>query len=59
MKHNEIKIKLIFSSQFVAHFETIVIIQDNINMTDKKIKMLFKALLDIDYDDNCSYGILT
>ena len=52
------KIKLKFNAQFVGSFSKIVTIEDGVIMNEDDIKLLFKPIMGVDYDDNCSYEIL-
>lgn len=51
------KIKLIFEAQFVGKLEKTVEVQSNISEED--IKSLFMIYLEVPYDDNCIYEILS
>lgn len=47
------KVKLIFSSQFVGYADVIVTVPDD--STDEYIESLFEEEMGVKFDDNCRY----
>jgi len=50
------KIKFIFDTQFCGYAEQIIELQSNVS--DEDIKSMFPIVMDLEYDENCSYEIV-
>ena len=56
-KEQKMIVKLIFDAQFCGHIEEEVLMPDSATKDD--IKAMFPKCLDIAYDENCTYEILS
>lgn len=51
------KVKLIFNAQFCGYFEKIVDVP--IDYNDEDIRRLFEKEMELEFDDNCFYEVIT